>query len=69
MFVCLSSFVMNVVSLPVCVKVAHVCFVGCYFGWGGGGGWGFWGSIGNLLLCRMLLMALSSCWNSAVCNW
>ena len=35
MFVCLNSFVMKVVSLPVYVNVARDCVVGLLSGWGG----------------------------------
>ena len=43
MYVCLNSFVMKVVSLPVYVKVAHLCFAGWSSGLSvGGGGEGLW---------------------------
>ena len=38
MFVCLKSFVMNVISLSVYVNVAHVCFVWYVSGCDGGRG-------------------------------
>jgi hypothetical protein len=38
MFVCSKSFLMNVVSLPVYVNVAHFCLVRCFSGCDGGRG-------------------------------
>jgi hypothetical protein len=50
MFVCLDSFVMKVVSLPVCMNVDQDCAVGFLSGCGGICGVGFGGRIGNVLL-------------------
>ena len=61
MFVCLNSFVMRVVSLPVYVNVAQDCAVGFLSGCGGVCGVDFWGRIGKAFLCRMLWMTFSSC--------
>ena len=38
MLVCLNSFMMNVVSLPMYVKVAHFRFASCFSGCDGGRG-------------------------------
>ena len=67
MFVCLNSFVMYVVSLPVYVNMAQDCVVGFLCGCGGICGVVFWGRIGKVL-CRMLWMMFSSCWYSAGCS-
>ena len=66
--VCLNMLVMYSVSLPTCVKVAHLClevnvecclvvFWGCCF----------CGVMGNEFLCKMFWMTLSSCLYS--CSW
>jgi hypothetical protein len=68
-FVCLNSFVMKVVSLPVYVNVAHDCAVGFFSGCGGICGVTFWGRIGKVLFCKMLCMTFSSCWYSAGFSW
>jgi hypothetical protein len=69
MFVCRNSFVMKVVSLPVCVNVAQVRAVGFFYGCGGGGEMDFWGRIGKALLWRMLWVIFSFCCYSAGCSW
>jgi hypothetical protein len=60
MFVCLNSFVIKVVSLPVYVKVAQALSVGFFSGSGGVTVKVFGGRIGKALLWMMF----SSCWNS-----
>jgi hypothetical protein len=67
MFVCLNSFGMKVVSLPVYVAVAQGCALGFLSGCGGICGVDFWGRIGKALLCRMWI--IFSYWNSAGCSW
>ena len=64
MFVCLNSFVMKVVSLPVYVNVAQVRAGGFSLGVGVAGV-DFWGRIGKAMLWRMLWI-FSSCWYSAI---
>jgi hypothetical protein len=68
MSVCLNKLVMNVVSFPMYVNVAHLCVgvhVDCFcsprFGWHG-----FCGCIRKELLCKILWMVSSSCWYSSV---
>ena len=63
----LNRLVMNVVSFPTYVNVAHLCVfvcVDCFcsfsFGWHG-----FCGLIGKELLYRMLWIVSSSCWYSS----
>jgi hypothetical protein len=68
MLVCLKMFMINVVSLPMYVNVAHFCFS---IGLGSSGFLsfrlgGFCGQIGNELLSRMLWMICSSCLYSSV---
>ena len=58
---------MKLVSLPVCVNVAHVRAVCFFSGCGGVGGVDFWGRIGKALLWRMWIF--SCCLYSAGCSW
>jgi hypothetical protein len=53
MFVCLNSFVMKVVSLPVYMNVAQDRAVAFFSGCGGSCRVDFCGRIGKVLLCRM----------------
>jgi len=66
--VLLKMFVMYEVSLPVFVKLAHLCVVCVVARLFGLGVVGLCGLIGKVLLCRMLCITFSSCWYSLCCR-